>query len=104
MRLARPLLACALAAGSFLAAAPAQAACFGTQQLLYVCVTPPSVEQRHIQQCVYAGGDTCENVVVPYYGLGNDATVSCGGSLVDCHTIDNIDDLFKPCGPLVACP
>lgn len=104
MRFTRPLLAGAVVvAGAFLAA-PAHAACAGTQELAYVCVTPPTLEPRHFQQCVYAGGDTCDTVVVPYYGLGNDVAVTCGGSLVACDTVNWVDDLFRPCGPLVACP
>ncbi|HEV2889452.1 MAG TPA: hypothetical protein VGX28_03680 [Frankiaceae bacterium] len=103
MRLTGPLLAGVLAAGSFLAA-PAQAACFGTQQLAYACVTPPTLERRQVQQCVYTGGDTCENVTVPYYGLGDDAEVSCGGTLDTCTQVNRIVDLFRACGPIVACP
>ena len=104
MRLARPLVAAALAAGSLLLAPSANAACVGTQSTAYVCVTPPTLTQQHLTECVYAGGDTCENVTVPYYGIGDEGDVSCGGSLAACTLVNNIDELFRPCGPLVACP
>lgn len=103
MRFARPLLVGALAAGSFLVSAPAQAACAGTQEIFFVCVTTPTVTQSSITQCVYLGGDECEDVTVPIARVSGGGDVSCGGS-IKLATCTVVGDLFRPCGPLVACP
>lgn len=81
--LTRPLVAGALAAGAVLATSPADAACFGTASTVLVCATLPTVYQTEIKECVYIGGDTCENVTVPFVGVSGSTTVTCGGNLFD---------------------
>lgn len=104
MRFARPLLACAALAAGALLSTPASAACAGTQQIFYVCVTTPTVTPTTIEQCVYAGGDTCEDVSVPFVGVSGGGEVSCGGGTVNLALCDSLSNLFRPCGPLIACP
>jgi hypothetical protein len=85
----RPLLAGALAAGALAAgallAAPAGAACLGTDQTVYAC-SSPQVERREITQCVYAGGDTCQDVTVPYV-MVTGGQITCGGDVLDRQTV-----------------
>ena len=77
----RPLVAAALAAGALIASSPADAACAGTQQLLYVCAPGPTVTPDPITQCVYLLSDTCDDVTVPFYSVGLDGELDCGGAL-----------------------
>ena len=63
--------------------AASAAACFGTSAAA-VCVEPanaPDVDPRgsSITQCVYAGGDECENVTIPVptVELGSGPLVYC---------------------------
>lgn len=79
--LTRPLVAGTLAAGALLATTPADAACVGTDEIMFVCVIGPEVYPSEISQCVYAGGDTCEDVTVPFVGVRGSASVRCGGNL-----------------------
>lgn len=87
--LTRPLVAGVLAVGALLATAPAHAACVGTDSTVFVCVTPPNVYPTEITECVYLGGDTCENVTVPFVGVSGSASVRCGGDLFDGITDPN---------------
>lgn len=73
----RPLVAGALVASSFLLASPADAGCYGTREVFRVCYTLPEVRERTISQCVYTGGDDCEEVIVPFVGVEGDLVVSC---------------------------
>ena len=81
MRIARPLLALAVA-GAAVAAPAAQAAvnCFGPSSA-YICVWTPTVSKGSKTECVYAGGTTCQNVTIPWYTTSGSVGYGCGGAL-----------------------
>lgn len=89
----RPLLAAALAAGALLGASPANAACAGTAQTVFVCVTPPTVTPDPITQCVYLLTDECEDVTVPFYSVSGGGEVTCGGTVYAYLYPDNVAHL-----------
>jgi hypothetical protein len=73
------LLATALVVGNLALAAPAQAACVGTQNTAGVCAEMGEL----YRDCVYTGGSQCTTVVVPgprltACWLGDPSLITCG--------------------------
>jgi hypothetical protein len=81
MRTFRPLLALAVAGAALFAAPGAQAAvnCFGPDTM-YLCVITPTVNLKGSRtECVYVGGDTCQNVTIPWPTTSGSVGIYCGG-------------------------
>jgi hypothetical protein len=77
-RRAKFLVGIAVVLGALGIAGPAHAEnCVGTQNIFMICVEPTGGELY--RDCIYTGGDTCEEVVVP-----GPVVTRCGNTQISC--------------------